>query len=254
MLKLHTHIIFWIVATALLTGIFGNVFESYILSFYFVAMLLPVAVGTSYFFNYYLVPKFLLKQRYFRFTLYFLYLLIISTYLEMWVITGSLVLLADLNYSSLSPVVTNIFVLAIILYFIVFLKAFVLLVKRSFRMQSKSKELEAEKNKMLKGFLTVRADRKQTNIQFDSIFYIESVGDYIKIVTDSDDSVLSYERISHIINELPENFIRIHRSFIVNCRKVDLFSKNELKINGETLPISRTYKKMVNSKLARRSK
>ena len=254
MLKLQTHIIFWFAVTLLLTGIFGNVFESYILSFYFVAMLLPVAVGTSYFFNYYLVPKFLLKQRYVRFTLYFVYLLIISTYLEMWVITGSFVLLADLNYNRLSPVVTNIFVLAVILYFIVFLKAFVLLVKRSFRMQLQSKELEAEKNKMLKGFLTVRADRKQTNIQFDSIAYIESVGDYIKIVTESDEPVLSYERISHIIKELPENFLRIHRSFIVNCRKVDFFSKNELTINGITLPISRTYKNKVNSKLARRRK
>lgn len=254
MLKLRTHIIFWLAVTVLLTVLFGNVFESYILSFYFVSMLLPVAVGTSYFFNYYLVPKFLLKQRYVRFTVYFLYLLIISTYLEMWVITGSFVLLADLNYRSLSPVVTNIFVLAIILYFIVFLKAFVLLVKRSFKMQDKSKVLEAEKNKMLKGFLTVRADRKQTNIPFESIDYIESVGDYIKIVTDSDDPILSYERISHIIKKLPEHFLRIHRSFIVNGRKVDMFSKNELNVNGTTLPISRTYKKRVNSKLTRRKK
>lgn len=254
MLKLQTHIIFWFAVTLLLTGIFGNVFKSYILSFYFVAMLLPVAVGTSYFFNYYLVPKFLLKHRYIRFTLYFVYLLIISTYLEMWVITGSFVLLADLNYSNLSPVVTNIFVLAIILYFIVFLNAFVLLVKRSFRMQHQSMELEAEKNKMLKGFLTVRSDRKQTNIPFDTIAYIESVGDYIKIVIDNGDPILSYERISNIINKLPEHFLRIHRSFIVNGRMVDLFSKNELNINGTTLPISRTYKKRVNSRLAQRRK
>lgn len=253
MLKIQTHIIFWLVVTAMLTAVFGNIFDSYILSFYFVSMLLPVAVGTSYFFNYYLVPKFLLKKRYLRFSLYFVYLLIFSTYLEMWVITGSFVLLADLNFSRLSPVVTNIFILAIILYFIVFLKAFVLLVKRSFRIQKESKELEAEKNKMLKGFLTVRADRKQTNIPFDAILYIESFGDYIKIVTESDEPVLSYERISHIIKKLPENFIRIHRSFIVNCRKVDLFSKAELNVNGITLPISRTYKKEVSRKLAEKN-
>jgi len=252
MLHIRTHILFWIVVTALLTVVFGNVFESYILSFYFVSMLLPVAVGTSYFFNYYLVPKFLLKKRYLRFALYFSYLLVISTYLEMWVITGSFVLLADLNYSSLSPVVTNIFVLAIILYFIVFVKAFVLLVKRSFGIQKKTKMLEAEKNKMLKGFLTVWADRKQTKIPFDNITYIESAGDYIKIVTESNEPVLSNERISHILKELPENFIRIHRSFIVNCRKVNSFSKTELSINGMALPISRTYKKKVTRKLAER--
>lgn len=251
MIKLRMHIIFWSGITLLLTAIFGKVFNSFILSFYFVAMLLPVAVGTSYFFNFVLVPRYLLKKRYRKFSLYFSYLLIISSYLEMWVITGSFVLLADLNYSSLSPVVTNIFVLAIILYFIVFLKAFLLLVKRSFKSQKKSKTLEAEKNKLLKGYLTVWADRRQAKILFEDIAYIESVGDYVKIITDSDRPVITRERISHISRELPEIFLRIHRSYIVNGQKVSFFSKTELQVNGATLPISRTYKDRVNQQLSK---
>lgn len=251
MKNLQSHIIFWFGVTVLLTGIFGKVFDSFMLSFYFVSMLLPVAVGTSYFFNYYLVPKFLLKKRYWRFILYFIYLLVISTYLEMWVITGSFVLLADLNYNNLSPVVTNIFVLAVILYFIVFLHAFILLLKRSLDMQKKAKLLESEKNKFLKGYLTVRADRRQAKILFEDILYIESVGDYVKILTEQEEPVLTRERISHIIKELPENFLRIHRSFIVNTQKVTLFSKTELQINGTTLPVSRTYKNLVNRKLSK---
>lgn len=252
MIKTRIHIIFWILVTALLTAVFGKVFNSFILSFYFVAMLLPVVVATSYFFNFYLVPSYLLKKRYAKFSLYFGYLLIVSTYLEMWVITGSFVLLADLDYDYLSPVVTNIFVLAIILYFIVFLKAFLLLVKRSFSIQKKSKVLEAEKNKFLKGYLHVRADRQQAKILFEDIIYIESIGDYVKIITDSDDPVITRERISHIIKELPENFLRIHRSFIVNSQKVNSFSKTEVQINNSTLPISRTYKKIVNQHLSKK--
>lgn len=250
MIRTRTHIIFWIMVTVLLTVVFGKVFDSFVISFYFVAMLLPAVVGTSYFFNYYLVPRFLLKKRYAKFALYFLYLLIISTYLQMWVITGSFVLLADLNYSALSPVVTNIFILAIILYFIVFLKAFLLLTKRSFAIQKKTKSLKAEKNKFLKGYLTVRANRQQAKILYEDIHYIESMGDYVKIIT-SDDPVITRERISHIFTELPENFLRIHRSFIVNSQQVDYFSKTELQVNGHTLPISRTYKKAVNKKLSK---
>ncbi len=253
MIKTRTHIIFWIAVTLLLTAVFGKVFESFILSFYFVAMLLPVVVGTSYFFNYYLVPHFLLKKRYARFTLYFLYLLIVSTYLEMWVITGSFVLLADLNYSDLSPIVTNIFILAIILYFIVFLKAFLLLINRSFSIQNKSKTLKAEKNKFLKGYLTVRADRQKAKILFEDILYIESMSDYVKIATSSNNTVITRERISHIFKELPENFLRIHRSFIVNSQKIDSFSKTELEVNERRLPISRTYKKEVNKRLIKNS-
>lgn len=251
MLKIRNHIFFWIIIILLLTGIFGKVFESFTLSFYFVAMLLPAAVGTSCFFNFYLVPHYLLKKRYAKFSLYFVYLFIISTYLEMWVITGSFILLADLNYARLSPAITNIFLLAIILYFVVFLNAFVLLIKRSFAMEKKSGSLNAEKNKFLKGYLTVRANRRQAKILFEEIHYIESMGDYVKIITDADDSVITHERISHIIKELPANFLRIHRSFIVNSQKVDYFSKSELKINDTTLPISRTYKKQVNHRLSK---
>lgn len=250
----RTHIFFWMGVAALLTIGYGNAFSSYILSFYFVAMLLPVAVGTSYFFNYYLVPRFLLKKRYARFFLYFAYLFIISTYLEMWVITGSFVLLADMNYDRLSPVVTNIFILAVILYFIVLLKGFLLLLRRSFTIQERSRSLKAEKSKFLKGYLTVRSNRQQAKILFEEIAYIESMGDYVKIVLEGDDPVITRERISHILKELPETFVRIHRSFIVNTQKVDYFSRTELQINDQTLPISRTYKQQAVKQLSNKSR
>lgn len=250
MIKARTHIIFWMAVTVLLGGVFGRVFDSFILSFYFVAMLLPVAVGTSYYFNFVLVPRYLLKRRYAAFFLYFTYLLIVSTYLEMWVITGSFVLLADLNYADLSPVITNIFVMAVILYFIVFLKAFLLLVKRSFATQERTKSLKAEKNKFLKGYLSVRSDRKQAKILYEDIFYVESMSDYVKIITGSGNPVITRERIGHLVKVLPENFLRIHRSFIVNSQKVDYFSKTELEVNGSILPISRTYKNQVSQKLS----
>ena len=250
-LSIRANIIFWVVVTLLLTGIFGKVFGNLVLSFYFVSMLLPVAVGTSYAFNIWLVPCYLFKKRYKKFSLYFVYLLILSLYLEMWVITGAFILLANYNYENLGPVAGNIYILAIILYFIVFLKGFLLLVKHSFTVRSKSKSLEAEKRKFQKGYITVRADRQQAKILHEDILYIESKGDYIQIVTVSGDSVLTRERISHINKELPEIFLRIHRSYIINSQKVDFFSKTELEINDTTLPISRTYKEQVNNRLSK---
>lgn len=244
-IKTSTHIIFWSAVTIMLTGIFGKVFKNFLLSFYFVTMLLPIAAGTSYFFNYYLVPKFLFKKRYLKFILYFVYLLVISTWLEMWVITGSFILLADLNYANLNPIVTNIFILAIVLYFIVFLKAFLLLIKQLFTVKQKTKTLRAEKNKFVKGSLTVRSNRRKAKILFEDICYIESMGDYVKIITGSDDPVITHERISNIHQQLPESFLRVHRSFIVNSQKVEYFSKTEVQVKDVTLPISRTYKKQV---------
>lgn len=249
-INIRAHIIFWAMVTLLLTAVFGNVVESFALAFYFVSMLLPVAVGTSYFFNLWLVPRYLFKKRYKTFALYFFYLLVVSLYLEMWVITGAFILLANYNYDNLGPVAGNIYILAIILYFIVLLKGFILLLQHFFTIRNKSQTLEAEKNKFLKGYLTVWADRQQAKILFENITYIESMGDYVKIVTDKDESIMTRERISHIKKELPETFLRIHRSFIVNSQKIDFFSKTEIQINGASLPISRTYKEEVSRRLS----
>lgn len=250
-MNVRTHIFFWVAVTLMLTIIFGSIFESFVLSFYFVSMLLPVAVGTSYVFNSYLVTHYLFKKRYKTFWLYFFYLLVVSLYLEMWVITGAFILLANYNFENLGPVAGNIYILAIILYFIVFVKGFLLLLQHASSIRKKSQSLEAEKNKFLKGYLTVWADRQQAKILFEDILYIESMGDYVKIVTDSGEPVITRERISHINKELPETFLRIHRSFIANSQKVDYFSKTELRINGKNLPISRTYKEEVNQRLSK---
>lgn len=253
MLKIRTHIIFWVAVTALYTAVFGAVFESYALSFYFVSMLLPVVVATSYFFNFYLVPKFLLKKRYGRFSLYFVYMLIISLWLEMWVITGSYILIADLQYEYLSPVVTNIYVLAVFLYFVVFLKAFLLLIERVMANRGKAMPQSNVSEPSPDDFLTVRSDRQWAHIPFDEITCIESMGDYVRIITGNAKPVITNERINKLNEKLPEDFLRIHRSYIVNRRKVEYYSRTELQANGMKLPISRTYKDKVSRVLSNAS-
>lgn len=243
------HLTFWVGVLALLTLAFGSSFGSYLLSFYFSAMLLPAVVGSSYFFNFYLVPHFLLKKRYGRFFLYTTYMLIVSFWLEMLAIFAALVILADYNIENLGPLATNVFVMGVILYFIVLMKAFFLLVRRTHYTRQKTHRLKAEKKKFLKGALTVKSDRRNAKIQYDDIEYLESMGDYVKIKTTGTETVITRERISHLDKALPSNFLRIHRSYIVNTDKIDYFSKTEIQVNGITLPISRTYKDNVTQML-----
>ena len=55
----------------------------------------------------------------------------------------------------------------------------------------------------------------------------------------------SKEKISHMEKYLPEGFIRIHRSFIVNRSKISTFSREYVMVGGKELPISRSFKKEV---------
>ena len=95
-------------------------------------------------------------------------------------------------------------------------------------------------------FIFVRADRKMIKIDFDSILYIESYSDYIKIHLDKQDTIITRETISAIEAKLPNNsFLRIHRSFIICLEKIQSFTNEHITINRKALPISRSYKKDV---------
>ena len=83
-------------------------------------------------------------------------------------------------------------------------------------------------------------------IDFDSILYIESYSDYIKIHLDKQDTIITRETISAIEAKLPNNsFLRIHRSFIICLEKIQSFTNEHITINRKALPISRSYKKDV---------
>jgi len=249
-MKATIHVIFWIVILLLLTFIYGPYYHSLSESFYFVSMLLPVIIGTCYFFNLHLVPKFLLTKKYTKFLLYSVYMLIISLYLEMLVIMFSFIILAHYSYNNMSPVSSDIFILAITLYFIVLLFSFILLVRQSFAKEKTIETLEKEKEKELDKSLTVRSKRKMRTLLFDEILFIESMSDYVKIHLANNEVVVTKEKIGKLETRLPEMFVRIHRSFIVNKHKVIVFNREMLTIGDQSLPISRSYKNTAWDKLS----
>ncbi len=98
-------------------------------------------------------------------------------------------------------------------------------------------------------FIFVRSDRKMVRINFADILYIESISDYIKIHLQQQ-SVITRETISNIESKLPANaFIRTHRSFIVALNKITSFTNEYVEIDNKTIPVSRSYKADVLSKL-----
>lgn len=92
--------------------------------------------------------------------------------------------------------------------------------------------------------LYVNANKKFIKIKFDEILYVESMKDYIKIHL-SDKNVVTKESISNFEAKLPAVFLRIHRSFIVNTRKVTAFTKVDVEIDSTELPIGTSYKDTV---------
>lgn len=94
-------------------------------------------------------------------------------------------------------------------------------------------------------FMFVRSDRRMIKIDFQSIIYVESYSDYIKIHMPSE-TIVTRETISAIEAKLPkDNFLRIHRSYIISLSHILSFTNEEITINNKALTISRSYKKDV---------
>ena len=91
-------------------------------------------------------------------------------------------------------------------------------------------------------FLYLKVDRKMVKVNVNEIFWIESLRDYIKVVL-KDKVLISKQKISMLEELLPEDdFIRIHRSFIVSVPKIEGYHSHAVDIAGKELPIGRNYK------------
>ena len=229
MKRIATHILFWGFATIFLTLFIGSA-DKFWTSLATVALMLPVAIATSYTINYHLFANYLFKGLFGRLAIYGLFVFVLSIYLEMMIVLGTFIFLANYQISNMNPMATNVLNLGVGLYFIVFLSALLYLIRR----WSHPEEFEIK-------FILVKADRSKGKIESNNIYYSESLDNYVKIHA-VDRVVITKEKISRLQEQLPR-FIRIHRSFLINSQKVDSFTKEKVVVNKEALTISRTYKK-----------
>jgi DNA-binding LytR/AlgR family response regulator len=95
----------------------------------------------------------------------------------------------------------------------------------------------------------ININKKRIKIYLQHILYVESRKEYIRIVT-TDKSYLTKFQLSEFEEQLDKNkFIRIHRSFIIAKEKINAFTAADVEINGEQIPIGRSYKELVLSVL-----
>ncbi|MEO0898778.1 MAG: LytTR family DNA-binding domain-containing protein [Bacteroidota bacterium] len=94
-------------------------------------------------------------------------------------------------------------------------------------------------------FIYLKSDKKMVKVMLDDILYIESLKDYIRVFT-AEKSVTAYQRISYMEEKLPAGkFIRVHRSFIINLKKVEAYTTPAVEVAGKEIPIGRNYRQDV---------
>lgn len=81
------------------------------------------------------------------------------------------------------------------------------------------------------------------NISTDEILYVEGFGDYVNVHLQEGRKVTVLSTIKAMDEQLSEySFMRIHRSYIANLKKVDRIVENDVFISSRSIPVSRTYR------------
>ena len=97
--------------------------------------------------------------------------------------------------------------------------------------------------------LFFNTSKKKVKVYIDEILHIESLKEYVRIVA-KDKVILTKFQLGQMEELLTKNnFIRVHRSFIVAKDKIDAFTATDIEINGKQIPIGRSYKELVISVL-----
>jgi two-component system response regulator LytT len=100
-----------------------------------------------------------------------------------------------------------------------------------------SNEINKEK------YLVVKSNNKLNRIPFKSIRYIEGLGEYVKIHTQTK-TYITLAPIKDLEQSLPsEDFVRIHKRYIVSIMGIISYNKQEVKMMGDIkLPVGRVFK------------
>lgn len=95
----------------------------------------------------------------------------------------------------------------------------------------------------------VKTEYRMERISFSDILYIEGKGAYLRIIS-LKSKIMTLQSFQNMESLLPsDNFIRIHKSFIVAINKIASIERDRIKIGAELIPIGSSYRERFMKKL-----
>ncbi len=139
------HLIFWLISYLFFILFFGRANRDYQTTVIFASLLFPVAIITSYFLSYFLIPRFLYKGKYGKFALFLFYTLVFNVWIEIMISLFVFIIISDFQLYKLDPASIDVVFLLVGLYFVIFAFTAIEQIKRAFAMKKQNAELEKMK-------------------------------------------------------------------------------------------------------------
>lgn len=198
-------------------------------SFYLEFVLLPARMLAVYVVIYFLVPNFLLQKRYTGFFIGYVLILLVTGAIQR--------IFIHLFYENLllNNTVEGLFSINLWIRAIVLINTTVLLVLgvKLFQLWL----MEHEKNEKAKQeVLEIRSNRRIHRVRIKRILFVEGLGNYVTYNLSDGSKITTYGTVKNALKLLPENFVRVHRSFIVNREHIKSYDANTINVQDQIVP------------------
>ncbi len=230
--RILTHILFWVVYYVLFSLIWAKenqYYESFGLEFF----LLPIRISASYFVMYYLMPRLLFKGKEVEFIFKYLITIVVSGLLQR--------IFTHFYYEALMlKTTTELFTVQSIVKSIIRINSTVLLLSalKVFKHWKSDREIFRKQEQR---HIYIRANNRNYRIVTADILYAEGLGNHVIFYMKKEKKLISYMSLKQAEEQLPENFTRSHKSFLINKDEVESYNSETVEIGGRILPISRSF-------------
>lgn len=112
-----------------------------------------------------------------------------------------------------------------------------------FHLQSRSNPSEHQKD-----YFFVKADYKIQKIQYSEMLFVEGMREYVRIHTTSR-RITVRQSMNRLEESLPDHFIRVHRSHIINLDHLESISPHSVTVAGHELPVSKSYRDALQARI-----
>lgn len=248
------HLIYWLLFVAFFTIIWGSYDDDYERNFMVQLLSLPSRLTLVYGTLLFLFPKFFDKEQVMKFIIgYFLLLVLCTVFIQrpviLYIVEGKYLPnhASDkfFNVVDLTNTIMDVNVAAIIPVGSKLVGAWVKSKKRVNELQVINQKLTNYKNQ----FILFKKGSHKHKIFLHNIVYLESVKNNVKVVT-TEKEYLFYGSITALEETLKSReFVRVHRSFIVNLSFMESFSNTDITVKEFKIPIGRKYKANVSNVL-----
>ncbi len=113
---------------------------------------------------------------------------------------------------------------------------------------AKKRLQEGENKTSSTNFFSIKEGKRIYKVALSAIYLVQAYGDYVRLFT-KEKTYLTKDKFNNIKEGLPNNFLQVHRSYVINLEYLEFLEGNYVQLQNQQVPVSNTFREGLMSRL-----